>query len=222
MLFLSRQENLRQLIEDAARRPVSHTMQPSTPVTGDQICQQYGLSSADFDALAPNIRALYRAAYCADVLHVEEGANYDPTTGNFVPGPPYNNVGPDVNRFLTLAGAEPGEPWCASFGTTMLLDSGVSRGALPDLAASVVFGWIAWTRANSLALSAPVRGCAGLIQETASSGHWTWVSDDNGDGTVKTIEGNTNLDGSSDGYGVFRRTRPYTEFHCWTDLSQLS
>jgi len=191
----------------------------SSPTTSAQICERYKLEPAVFMALSAADRALFRAAYAADELHVVEGAAYDPQTGAFTPGPPYNNVGPDVCRYLRSVGADPGEPWCAAFGSCMLLDSGVSRETLPELAASV-HGWLDWGQRQSCLEASPARGMAGLMIFSPTEGHWCWISDVIGD-QVKTIEGNTNPGGSRDGYGVFRRVRDVALFHSFVDLTEL-
>lgn len=178
----------------------------STPTTALQIHARYGLSLFAFASLPVAEHALYRAAYAADVLHVEEI-------------PRGSNRGPDVERYQKSAGAEAGDPWCAAFWTCMLLDSGVSRSALPELAASV-HGWLDWAKAKGIVSDTPKRGFVGLIIESATTGHLVGISAVRGD-TVDTIEGNTNTDGSREGYGVFRRNRPIHQFRCFVDLSGL-
>lgn len=194
----------------------------SKPTTADEIEKAYNIPVSQFQAMSPADRSLFRGAYACDFLHVREGASYDPSTGKFVAGPPYNNVGPDVNRYCESAGVSPGNPWCAAFKTCMLLDSGVAREELPDLAASV-HGWLLWAKSKNRILAKPVRGCVGLIIESATAGHLVTVTHyDEDTHTIETIEGNTNEGGSRDGYGVFRRTRPVSEFHCFVDLSKLT
>lgn len=180
----------------------------SSPTTGDQICAQYKLSHDDFAAMPANIRALYRAAYACDVLHVQEV-------------PIGSNRGPDVERYLAVCGLPGGNPWCAAFGTCMLVDSGVSLVQLPK-GPSATHDWIHWAEDNGLTLETPVRGCAGIIWESATSGHFILVSHDLGDGHVASLEGNSNSDGSSEGYAVVRHIRPYSQIHTWVDLSHLT
>lgn len=181
-------------------------MSTSQPTTGDQVCQKYGLAPSEFAALSAAERALFRAAYAADELQVVEV-------------PRGSNHGPDVDRYLIAAGAEPGEPWCAAFWTCMLLDSGVGRSELPELAASV-HGWLDWAKHKGVAQSNPDRAYAGLIIETPTTGHLVAITSVNGN-RVSTIEGNTNKGGSREGYGVFRRTRPISQFRCFVDCSSL-
>lgn len=185
-------------------------------ITGDEVCAQYGLTSEAFAAMPLNIRALYRAAYAADVLKVRE----EPEIGSAENPDGSGNRGPEVDRYNLAAGAALGSPWCASFKTCMLLDSGADHGELPPDPASV-HAWLAWAKAKDLVLGLPVRGSVGLIIESAAYGHLVSVSEYEPGGEVRTIEGNTNPGGSREGYGVFRRTRPVSQFHCFVDLSGI-
>lgn len=188
------------------------------PIPADLICEQYHLEAADFAALAPNIRSLFRLAYAADVMHVQEVPNI---------GQPGNedgsaNTGPEVNRVLGICGfPDGGEPWCAAIGTGYLVDSGVPRSQLPVNAASV-HGWLEWATENDLILTEPVRGCAGLLIFNATAGHFTTVTDVPGDGTILTLEGNSNTNGSAEGYEMVRHRRPISEIHAFVDLSKLT
>ena len=191
---------------------------PYTPFESSLICQVYGLDEPGWDELPAEIRCLYRMAYGADVVQIREGASYD--AGGFVPGPPYNNVGPDVNRFLATCGVSPGNPWCAAAITQMLVDSGVSLTKLPHGPGSV-HDWVAWGKENNRILGAPVRGCLGAFIDSPTSGHLTQVSEVLEDG-VHTIAGNTipqdEVGVDREGYGIFRRVYSQDEFHCFIDL----
>lgn len=177
------------------------------PTTGAQICDHFHVEPAEFVAMSLPERALYRAAYAADVLKVVEV-------------PRGSNCGPDVERYLRSVGVEPGEPWCAAFVSCMLLDSGAARASLPEEAASV-HGWLDWATRNGFVRTSPARGYAGLIIEGPTTGHMVLVNGLLLSG-VRTIEGNTNDDGSRDGYGVFRRSRVDSQFHCFVDLSGIT
>ncbi len=179
---------------------------PSTPTTGQQICDHYKLEPVHFMAMPAMERGLYRALYACEVLHVQEI-------------PKYSNRGPDVERYQLAAGSGPGEPWCAAFGTCMLLDSGVKRSDLPELAASV-HGWLSWAHQKGIIALKPLRGFAGLLIHSPTSGHWVWIVAVEGD-NVHTVEGNTDTNGSSEGYEVAFRIRPIDHFHCFVDLSGL-
>jgi hypothetical protein len=174
-----------------------------TPVTGDQICEQYCLSQDQFRSLSVAERALFRMAYMADVLHIEE----DPIG---------SNRGDDVDRFCVLAGCDIGSPWCAACITAMLLDSGANLRNLPDNPASV-HGWLDWAKVTGRIIEQPVRACVGIIIESPTTGHLVQVSEVVGD-QVHDISGNTNNDGSRNGYGVFRHVRPMSAYAAFVSL----
>jgi hypothetical protein len=177
-------------------------------IQGQLVCTAYDLTMDEWTAMPPYIRALYRAAYTADHLNVVEQ-------------PIGSNRGAYVDYYIHTAGLNPPEPWCAAFGTTMLVESGVPRESLPHGAAST-HEWIHWANQTGNAVPKPQRGFAGIIVESPTSGHFVLCSHVNEDGlTFATIEGNTNVDGSREGYGVFRRERKIATINTWIDLSHL-
>jgi hypothetical protein len=130
----------------------------------------------------------------------------------------HNNTGPQVNRFLSYVGLDPGYSWCMAFvcfcmgmaaeqaGGT-IADAGLIKTAscaaqaaharslgnlvsAHDAKARLVPGWI------MLKLEGGVPHHTGLV-----------TAYDAETGIFKTIEGNTNTDGGSDGYEVARQTR---------------
>lgn len=181
----------------------------SKPTTGLEVCTQYNLNTAQFAALPTCMRALYRAAYAADVLKVQEI-------------PHGSNRGADVERYQGIAGCNPGDPWCAAFVTAMLVDSGADRHQLPKLAASV-HGWLDWANVGKHDKLTPQRGNLGVLIHSPTTGHIVFITSvDPIKGTVHTIEGNTNDDGSREGYEVCRRERSISSFKAFIDLGFLS
>lgn len=180
----------------------------SQPVSAEQIKDEYAISVEEFATYQIATRAMFRAVYACDVLHVQEV-------------PRGSNSGPDVDRYLASAGAAPGDPWCGAFGTSNLLDSGAKRSDLPQLAASV-HAWLDWAIAKGNHSQTPERSMFGLIIESATSGHLVQITAVDSVGkTVATVEGNSNDDGSSEGYEVVRHRRSWSEFHTFLDLSVL-
>lgn len=177
-----------------------------TPVTSAQICGHYGISASDFAAYPKNIRALYRFAYEADVLKLSED-------------PKGSNRGPDVDRFNLLAGAALGSPWCASALTANLVDSGVDRGDLPDNAASV-HAWLDWAKEQERVLDQPVRGCAFVMIFSPTEGHMGMIASVE-NGSIDDLSGNTNSDGSREGYEIARHTRDLKAYTAFIDLEGL-
>jgi surface antigen len=119
-------------------------------------------------------------------------------------------LGSNKNPYAAIAGHADGAPWCATF---VVAASKVTGLAIPTGAGS------AWTPGNAKAYQAagrysstPVPGSTGFVfypwLDGGRIGHTFIVEAVPGDGTVITIEGNTNNDGSRTGIGVFRHRRP--------------
>lgn len=179
------------------------------PIPGDLICAQYNLTSDEFAALAPNIRALYRMAYAVDVMKVRED------------GPPHENHGPEVDRVLGICGFPGGgEPWCIAQIAAYLIDSGVSKSQMWEGLASV-HSCLAWAESNNLVIDEPVRGCLALFIFSPTEGHGVQVSHPDGD-TVWVIAGNSNSDGSRDGWEDVRKQYQNSAVHAFVDISHLT
>lgn len=130
------------------------------------------------------------AAYHCDVLHSEES-------------PRGSNSGPWVDRYLAAAGLDPGAPWCASFVTYLLKQCGY--GVFPHGAGAVI-NWARWAEAGHKIVSKPERGDLFFLLHTDGTGHIGIVLENKGK-TIRTIEGNSNDDGSREGYEVVRHER---------------
>jgi len=131
------------------------------------------------------------AAYHCDVLHVQEE-------------PIGSNRGPWVDLYLEAAGAELGEPWCAAFVTYLLKECGDD--SLPESPAAVV-NWSRWAEAKGHIVSDPARGDLFFLLHADGEGHMGIVLENMGS-AIRTIEGNSNTDGSREGYEVVRHERP--------------
>jgi len=126
----------------------------------------------------------------ADVLEREIGVSEEP---------PGSNDGVRVREYLRSAGILDPEPWCASF-----VHWGCSQIGKP--------GFGAWTPSwaqSSLEIDKPERSSWGLVwfPKLDRFGHIFVVTKVCGNGMIETVEGNTNIDGSREGTGVFRRFR---------------
>jgi len=130
------------------------------------------------------------AAYHCDVLHVQEE-------------PIGSNRGPWVDKYLEAAGAEPGEPWCAAFVTYLLKQCGYS--SLPSGPAAVI-NWSRWAEGSGRIVTVPGRGDLFFLLHADGEGHMGIVIENLG-GSIRTIEGNSNTDGSREGYEVVRHER---------------
>jgi len=132
-----------------------------------------------------------------------------------------SNTGQAVNAILARVGLKPGQPWCAAFvsyvgwllfreqwplpltgGCTALDEAAQKDDALRAIPQTgQVF--VLWS-----AKLGRYHHC-GFIWDQLSNGQW------------RTVEGNTNTDGSPDGTGVYVRQRsfaPLDRFIDWNDL----
>ena len=135
----------------------------------------------------------------ATVLEKEAGVMEDP---------PGSNDGARVREYLASAGIHDPEPWCASFVNWGCLQVGKP-------------GFGAWTPSwaqSSLEIQEPRRSAWGLVYFPALKrfGHIFVVTEVFKSGMIETVEGNTNIDGSREGTGVFRRIREAKAYRYFT------
>lgn len=122
--------------------------------------------------------------------------------------PPGSNDGPRVREYLASAGIHDPSPWCACFVNWGCLKIGKP-------------GFGAWTPSwaqSSLEIDEPQRGAWGLVYfpRMARFGHIFVVTEVLKNGHIGTVEGNTNVDGSREGTGVFRRVREAQAYRYFT------
>jgi len=132
------------------------------------------------------------AAYHCDVLNVHEE-------------PKGSNRGEWVEKYLKAAGLGPGYPWCASFVTYLLKECGYTEG--PDKHRAAVISWARWAENRNKIVAIPKRGDLFFTLNANGTGHIGIVLELRVDGTLRTIEGNTNDEGDREGYEVCRRER---------------
>ena len=130
-----------------------------------------------------------------------------------------SNRGKEVEAYQRAAGAGPGDPWCAAFVTWCLLKAGASRKDLPDNPAAVA-EWVSWARKRKWKAQLPARGNLFYLLHSDGKGHIGFCCGDDPAGFA-TIEGNTNTDGSREGYAVCRRKRSTLNVHGFIDLAGL-
>lgn len=126
-----------------------------------------------------------------------------------------SNRGPEVDRYIRSAGEEPPGYWCMSF-VYWCFDQAAGRLGAPHPMQTVpagykdyVTGVYAWAKQKGKTVQTPIRGDIFCVQggsEGRTHSHTGLVTSVDG-GSIGTIEGNTNNDGSSNGIGVFARTR---------------
>lgn len=127
----------------------------------------------------------------------------------------HQNAGPYVAGLLAQVGLGPGYPWCAAFvsvvGHRALLDRALtaSRWPVPKTAACKAIG--DWAATAGCLVTAPERGDLFLLWfpqlDGGRFGHVGFVAEVLPDGRVRTTEGNSNADGSRDGWQVVTRLR---------------
>jgi len=116
-----------------------------------------------------------------------------------------NNRGHRVEEYLRSVGLGPGYPWCASFVNWSLEQAGVKVG--PDSGATIV--WRNWARSHSYTVNEPRRGDLFGWTNADGTGHIGWVAEVRGK-RIRTVEGNTNKEGSREGDCVLSKWRTPT------------
>lgn len=127
-----------------------------------------------------------------------------------------SNWGPYVKIYLASVGLTDPEPWCAAFVNYKIQQAATQLGQKAQWPKTGYCPSIGdWARANNAFLSAPVAGCVFLVHSSAEGRyiHTGFVIAVNDDGTVSTVEGNTNDDGSANGIGIFARRRAIDSLH---------
>lgn len=137
------------------------------------------------------------------------------------------NTGQAVRQFLKLAGLNEAAPWCEAFvsycGHFGCLDvlTGTSAWPLPLTASCYQAGEAA--RTKGVLMQEPEPGDQFLLYYDSKGrfGHTGFLVAKNADGTWRTIEGNTNEEGSREGDRVLMKRRtfgPKDRFVRWNRL----
>lgn len=121
-----------------------------------------------------------------------------------------SNGGPEVDQYLASVGLMHPDLWCMAFVYWCFQKGAAQAGCANSLKKTASCTELySWAKANGKLVTSPQRGDVFLVRGGASGRthqHTGIVTSATG-GSVKTIEGNTNNDGSSNGIGVFQRTR---------------
>lgn len=130
------------------------------------------------------------------------------------------NWGPMVKIYLAVAGVFSPAPWCASFVTWCLVQSGADRKKLPKLAASTYYWW-QWAKDRHADNSDHKRGRL-FVWNGKAGGHIGFIAETITPSMFRTIEGNTDDHGSREGTKVAERKRTTAQvssFPRWTFIS---
>lgn len=137
-------------------------------------------------------------------------------SGQAVEIPKGSNKGPRVSLYLTTAGASPGNPWCASFLYYCALQTKLyEKKDLPSHPASV-YGWKTFFDAKGRIFSDASkvkRGDIGFWLDADNQGHIFAINElqHQEDGWyIRTSEGNTNTNGSREGWEACKKWRKCT------------
>jgi hypothetical protein len=122
--------------------------------------------------------------------------------------PKGSNKGPQVTTYQRRAGYTQPVPWCLCFlywcvdevcGDLEITNKLIRTGGCDEL--------LAWARGKGLAHDTPQAGDFGLVMKSQNDAVHVFLVEKVEGSTLHTIEGNTNDDGSREGYEVCRRVR---------------
>ena len=117
-----------------------------------------------------------------------------------------SNAGEDVEKYLKSVGLGKGNAWCMAFVYWCTQQASAKTGIANPLKKTA--GVMAqWNERPALRKSAPQAGDVFILDHGAGKGHTGFVEKVLANGTFQTIEGNTNDEGSREGYEVCRRVR---------------
>lgn len=136
-------------------------------------------------------RALHQARSQVGVEEVPRGSNW----------------GPQVSEYLKATGLNSPAYWCAAFVTWCYKQS-KSIYILPKNKASTYY-WFVFAKQSNILFKTPERGDL-FVWNNDNGGHIGFVMEVKGD-RFRTIEGNSNTDGSRNGYEVVERWRSVDE-----------
>jgi hypothetical protein len=120
--------------------------------------------------------------------------------------PEHKNTGKDVEKYLAAVGLGPGYSWCMSFVYWCHLQAAEAMGRQNPMfrTGGVLEQWR--QRKDKFRALTPQPGDIFIMNFGKGMGHTGIVEKVEND-VIHTIEGNTNDDGSREGYEVCRRTR---------------
>lgn len=124
-----------------------------------------------------------------------------------VEAPRGSNDGPKIRQYLATVGLGGGYAWCSAFAKWCAK----LAGADPELLKHVngmANSWIHAGRKTGRLRTEPARGRIGAYAKSADGPGHAWVCISGATlGVFRTIEGNSNEDGSANGYKVVKRFR---------------
>lgn len=129
------------------------------------------------------------------------------------------NRGPEIDGYCRDIGHDPAkaDPWCATFVCAMVKRACDALGLPVPIHLTAGVFTLDEQAPVYMRSSIPRAGCIFILNGHKHTGI---VVEDWTDALVQTIEGNTDPGGSSEGDGVYRRTRRRSELLCFIDLNR--
>jgi hypothetical protein len=124
--------------------------------------------------------------------------------------PPGSNRGPRVDEYLRSVGLDPTKgayPWCAGFASWAIKEAAAELELRPRFKFSASCQRLTVENQDRLAIR-PEVGAVFVMLNANGTGHCGLITAVLPDGSIATIEGNTDSAGSRTGGQVMRRTRP--------------
>ncbi|WP_268846746.1 CHAP domain-containing protein [Flavobacterium aestivum] len=120
--------------------------------------------------------------------------------------PKGSNGGPEVEIYLKSVGLTKGYSWCMAFVFWCVLEASKKQ-SFPNPLKKTGGVLDQWNSKPELRRNKPEPGFVFIMDYGKGLGHTGFVEKVLPNGKIQTIEGNTNIDGSREGYAVCRRTR---------------
>lgn len=120
--------------------------------------------------------------------------------------PKGSNSGAEVNIYLKSVGLHPGNAWCMAFVYWCCAQAATKTNS-PNPLKKTAGVLDQWNARPHLRVTTPQPGDVFILDHGGGKGHTGIVESVRTDGTIRTIEGNTNDEGSREGYEVCRRIR---------------
>lgn len=121
-----------------------------------------------------------------------------------------SNSGPEVEIYLKSVGLGKGYSWCMAF-IYWVVNEAAKKCNVPNPLKKTAGVLAGYNGVPHLHISKPVPGCIFIMDYGGGLGHTGIVTKVLNNGTIETIEGNTNSDGSREGYEVCKRIRKITK-----------
>lgn len=131
------------------------------------------------------------------------------------------NRGPEIDGYCHDIGHDPtkADPWCSTFVCAMVKRTADAMGVPVPLHLTAGVFTLDEQAPVACRRSVPSAGSIFIKNEHKHTGFVEAVLDG---GILQTIEGNTDPGGSSEGDGVYRRTRNVDEILAYLDLSKVT